>query len=444
MKTISAFLLLISIATTAAAQVNTRIRFVPAAPDTRTPVDARMEIVVDSMRPPCAQVSSITGFTITIVIGCRTISPLPVVLPATYGVSTHLGMLNRAGRYEVILRLDTAAGFEMGRSELIVHDATPPFRLVPNVGMGTDFDRVRIISNGLFVCHDTAACAAAEIRFGDRLATIIDSRLPNEFVVKPPTGVELSVVDVTVTFGQATTRLENAFYYAHDFAPPHPAFYEPVLIPVHSKGPGAHGSQWDSEMSIRNGNDHPLTAVPNPFYNGCFPICDTRLHARTSWTFRPPNDGLATGFVFHLPRQDAPNVHLDLLVRDLSRQVEALGTEIPVVREHEFHEGPFGVVNVPVDPRFRVAFRLYSIDGPGLMQLVFKPLTGGLPIFTTPPLSVPERLLITDLVASYPQLAGRGPLRIEVVPQTPAHGRFWGFASVTNNETQHVTVISPQ
>jgi hypothetical protein len=443
MKTIGAFLLSLSIAAAAAAQQESaRVRFVPAAPDSRTPVDVRLEVVVDSIVRPCVE-QTVTGSTIMLVIGCRRQSPLPVYLPATYAVGAHLGVLP-AGRYDVIIRRDTSAGFELGRTELIVRDAAAPFRLVPNVGMGTDFDRVRIISNGLFVCDDTAACAAPEVHFGDKVATIVEMRLPNEIVVKPPTGVELAVVDVTVTFGLATTRVPDAFYYAHEFAPPHPAFYEPVLIPVHSKGPGAHGSEWDSEMSVRNDNDHPLTAVPNPFYNGCFPICDTRLAGRTSWTFRPPNEGLAEGFVIHLPRQDAPNVALNLLVRDLSRQAEALGAEIPVVRENEFYEGPFGVVNVPVDPRFRVALRLYSIDGAGAMQLVLRPMNGGLPVLVTPPLPVPERLLISDLLAWYPELAGHGPLRIEVVPMTPAHGRFWGFAAITNNETQHVTVISPQ
>jgi hypothetical protein len=438
MKTLGAFVLSLLTAATAAGQA--RVRFVPGAPDSRTPVEARIEVAVASIAQPCAQ-PSISNFTITIVVGCRLLSP--VALLEKFGVDAFLGVLP-AGRYDVVLRSDTVAGSELGRSELIVHDASPPFRLLPNVGMGTDFDRVRIISNGLFVCNDTAACAAPEIRFGDRLATIIEAKLPNEFVVRPPTGTELSVVDVTVTFGHAVTRVPNAYYYAHEFAPPHPAFYEPLLIPVHSKGPGAHGSQWDSDMSIRNDNEHPLTAVPNPFYNGCFPICDTRLMGKTSATFRPPNAGLATGFVIHLPRQDSPNVHLNLLVRDLSRQSEALGAEIPVVRENEFYEGPFGVVNVPVDSRFRVAFRVYSIDGPGMMRLVFRSMDGSLPIFEPPPVAVPERLLIGDLIATYPELAGRGPLRIEVVPVTPAHGRFWGFAAVTNNQTQHVTVLSPQ
>jgi hypothetical protein len=444
MKTIGALLLSLSLALTAAAQQqeSARLRFVPAAPDSRTPVDARLEVVVASLAPPCIE-SSVSGFEITIAVACRRVTGITMVT-IPFGLSTHLGVLP-AGRYEVIILDETQVpGRELGRSELIVHDAAPSFRLVPNVGMGTDFDRVRIISNGLFVCDDTAACAAPEVRFGDKVATIVEMSLPNEIVVKPPTGIELTVVDVTVTFGLATTRVANAYYYGHEFAPPHPAFYEPLLIPVHSKGPGAHGSNWDSEMSVRNDNDHPLTAVPNPFYNGCFPICDTRLAGRTSWTFRPPNEGLAEGFVIHLPRQDAPNVALNLMVRDLSRQAEALGAEIPVVRESEFHEGPFGVVNVPVDPRFRVAFRLYSIDGAGSMQLVFKPMSGALPVLVTPPLPVPERLLISDLLAWYPELAGHGPLRIEVVPMTPAHGRFWGFAALTNNETQHVTVVSPQ
>jgi hypothetical protein len=34
-------------------------------------------------------------------------------------------------------------------------------------------------------------------------------------------------------------------------------------------------------------------------------------------------------------------------------------------------------------------------------------------------------------------------LRIEVGP-APGGVKIWGFASVTNNTTQHVTVISPQ
>jgi len=50
-----------------------------------------------------------------------------------------------------------------------------------------------------------------------------------------------------------------------------------------------------------------------------------------------------------------------------------------------------------------------------------------------------------DLVTTFPALAGKGPLRVVIAPafDTPER-EVWGFVSVTNNETQHVTVISPQ
>ena len=52
-------------------------------------------------------------------------------------------------------------------------------------------------------------------------------------------------------------------------------------------------------------------------------------------------------------------------------------------------------------------------------------------------------LLIGDLLAEAPQLIGKGPLRIDVSPFESAT-RAWGYVSITNNDTQHVTVIAPE
>lgn len=53
--------------------------------------------------------------------------------------------------------------------------------------------------------------------------------------------------------------------------------------------------------------------------------------------------------------------------------------------------------------------------------------------------------VINDLIAKYPQLTGLGPLRVEIDPLIRDGARSaWGFITVTNNETQHVTVLSPQ
>src|SRR5205085_11881017 len=46
-------------------------------------------------------------------------------------------------------------------------------------------------------------------------------------------------------------------------------------------------------------------------------------------------------------------------------------------------------------------------------------------------------------LAALPELQGAELVRIEVTPLT-AGLRFWAFAGATNNDTQHVTLITPQ
>ena len=50
---------------------------------------------------------------------------------------------------------------------------------------------------------------------------------------------------------------------------------------------------------------------------------------------------------------------------------------------------------------------------------------------------------IGDLLAEHPEVVGKGALRIDISPFEPAT-RAWGYVSITNNDTQHVTVIAPE
>jgi hypothetical protein len=43
---------------------------------------------------------------------------------------------------------------------------------------------------------------------------------------------------------------------------------------------------------------------------------------------------------------------------------------------------------------------------------------------------------------SVAEIADGSRLRIEVLPET-AGAKLWGMVSVTNNDTQHVTIIAP-
>jgi hypothetical protein len=232
-----------------------------------------------------------------------------------------------------------------------------------------------------------------------------------------------------------------------------PAFLEPVLIPVAINGAGAFGSRWRTEVTLRNENDFPF-AAGTIFDNPCMPICDIRLQAHTSRLIRPAQPD---GYLFYVSRQGAPNAFFGILIRDLSRQSEALGTEMRVVREKDFFDRPFTIVNVPSDSRFRVALRLYRIDGETTLRLRIRTLDaieGYGPSAEQPPLVDTAFLLavrgdrlaskyIGDLLTAFPQLAGKGALRVEI-SDTSRQRATWAFVSVTNNETQHVTMISPQ
>lgn len=160
--------------------------------------------------------------------------------------------------------------------------------------------------------------------------------------------------------------------------------------------PGAFGSLWTTEVTMRNESGYALVA-----FNG-IPAHSTLL-IRTD---------APDGMLQMILRQAAPAVFFGTLIRDLSRQSEALGTEIPVVRESELFDN-----EILVDT---FAF-LSPSSASSQLNVAF----------------------IGDLLTTFPQLAGKGPLRIEL-DGTPGQRASWAFVSVTNNTTQNVTVISPQ
>jgi len=251
------------------------------------------------------------------------------------------------------------------------------------------------------------------VRFGEQPATIV-SKSDTEVVVQAPPH-DSGPVDVTIETTKSLLISHASFLYL-DRNAPDPAFFTPVLFPVIVNGPGSFGSQWRTELTVGT----TVQSVPS---------LDPLLAA---------NANFPGGALVYIPRQAAPKVFFGALVRDLSRQSEQLGTELPVVREKGFFDRPFEILNVPTDERYRVALRIYRIDRGTAVHLRIGPLAGAPVVDTFVTTGV-----IGDLVQQFPQVAGKGPLRIEVDSRTTVPGT-WAFVSVTNNQTQAVTIISPQ
>ena len=236
--------------------------------------------------------------------------------------------------------------------------------------------------------------------------------------------------------------------------------FEVVLVPVMFSSviiEGAHGSSWESEFWVRNAADEPVIfAHGEPWCYVCGPPPGPILFPAKS-THRPQvafsQIGRMSG-LFYLERKYSQQVFFSLRVRDTTRNAESAGTAIPIVREHELFSGPFELLNVPLTDG-RVNLRIYSVAGEeASVNVTLYPLGSNDPLssrlvaleeslFFEPQQDFPfhpSEALILDLASWTPSGTGN-PVRIRVEPLS--EGRFWAFATVTNNTTQQVTIVAP-
>jgi hypothetical protein len=253
-----------------------------------------------------------------------------------------------------------------------------------------------------------------------------------------------------------------------------PVSYERVLLPVVVKGevPGALGSRWTTQVSILNNSGQDVDVkgyVTAP--RGCPILCNPSPLTRPAIAFYPAiaSPGAVTqGAILLLDRRFSDSVEVHLRVQDISRQSQTWGTEVPVVREKGLYQGTLNLLDIPIGVAFRQTLRVYDVDArpDAVVRVRFyrvNPATDTTSevLDPAPPdLLVAERTvhLITEQrigtpaydlgyaeisnVGVLPELQNVDRIRIEVTSLTTGL-RFWGFVSVTNNDTQHVTVISP-
>lgn len=239
--------------------------------------------------------------------------------------------------------------------------------------------------------------------------------------------------------------------------------YSVGLVPVHVDGVlhGAFGAQWKTDLWMRNNGLTDVEIAPWPCGGVCtadFPH-KTALPPGRSLRNLPPLDSAADGNpsrLVYIPRDAAHNVSFSLRFADVSRASLDGGVELPVIREQELLGDTAQLFNVPMGRSFRVMLRLYELSyassrflvkvypqsesdeasvhqmeltANGAQSVLFRPKAGYAQFDITSLLGEPK---------AWPETA-----RIEVTPLTPG-SHFWAFASITNNDTQIVTLVSPQ
>jgi hypothetical protein len=140
-----------------------------------------------------------------------------------------------------------------------------------------------------------------------------------------------------------------------------------------------------------------------------------------------------------------------LRIVDLSRSATAAGTEIPVVRDRDLHSSTIHLLNIPTDARFRLALRVFemNLDRAQFAVRIFDQTTNGLLAARniTTSLNVPPGEFTPGFAEMPDLLSGvatpQSQIRVEIEPLTSG-AASWAYVSITNNESQQITLVTPQ
>jgi hypothetical protein len=145
--------------------------------------------------------------------------------------------------------------------------------------------------------------------------------------------------------------------------PPNLNDYRLLLVPVFFFGPGAHGSQWETSVSLASTAESGTASMPLPLladpHDGCGPPTgEIEVNQRY---FLCSGYASPSGLFLYIPKAVETNeIHVNARVRDLTRGASSAGTEIPVVPESEFSSHDLLLLDIPSDARFRANLRIYG------------------------------------------------------------------------------------
>ena len=306
------------------------------------------------------------------------------------------------------------------------------------------------ITGPLGGCPIVPPCPAPTVRFGNSAPITATEVSGNEVTVRTPAH-EAGTVDVTVTTrnGQAVVLNDAFTFVANTYAG-----WERVLIPLAVQNvAGNFNSLWTSEISGYNAGTTAIhledcitaacTVPPNP---------NPPLAPKQSRYFGFQNRIDAPAAIMWIPINELGELRLSARFRDTSRQAQSLGSELPIVYESDLRTGPLHILDIPTDPRYRVNLRVYDLDARANNTITIRSIAmSGPETMSMGPIPVN---VVEEAVSEYygyaqvaiDSIVGTShypSVRIEVTPSN-ASTRLWGFVTVTNNETQQTTVISPQ
>jgi hypothetical protein len=433
------FLFLIPIAV----QAQYTVAVIPEHPPEGQPFTVRVSGQWRDMCPPASATVFATKTTIIPTLIVNAGAPCPAAVTA-FTVDAQVPPRPR-GEYLIVVRVADYDGVhQLAETTVVISPVVenPLSDVGPDFGEGET--RVRIFGPFGYATPDEPP----QVFAGDALAADVVEAY--NYVEATLPAQAPGAVDVVVRKGSKEWRLPGGFLYVPETE------FERILVPVYSRVlvPGSNGSSWASTLQLFNGNHVPIQSWidlfdPDGF---CQWLCTGFPPVLPGEEWSPPmlwRDESVPAVMLYLHRTLAEHVSLEARVRDVSRQDSTWGTEVPVVRMTRVRR-PARLIDVPLTAGFRVMLRVYGLrpDAGSATVRFFNPETNALlhtiPLELTPPshsfpLMTQPRYAQVALLESLPELRGVPRVRIEVDGQD-----VWALASVTHNESQHVTLVSPQ
>jgi hypothetical protein len=246
------------------------------------------------------------------------------------------------------------------------------------------------------------------------------------------------------------------------------ASYEKVLLPVLFEGPGGFGARWTTRARVMASSTERVQFARAAFEGdpACPSVCGCAAGSAID-PDRPASVCVAgfsdpAGLILYAPT--SATLHYGLRIFDASRSTVDSGTEIPVVHERDFRFDRIVLLDLPWSSSAqRTALRIYNPDqrDGAQVRLTFTE-PNGVDVITERVVTLQYlvRTLVFDpypnrpAFAYFPDLIARFddgtvpsqlPESYNLIITPVTRGlRIWAFASVTNNTTQQVTVVSPQ
>jgi hypothetical protein len=405
------------------------IRFDPPAVTAHRSVDAIVSGVWPNGCLPSVKNVVIVGSTIGLHLNATPPFGVLCSVARPYALTFHLDVLP-AGSYTVIAVADQGStSTELARAPLAVRDVES-LNIQPNAVPSSGGPI--IVGNPFFLSAVTLTIGGVTVPASTDADGLLIANAPPH--APGAVDVDVTLLACLVPCGQDVTAKAGLVYY--DPAAADPAVFEPILFPLSFQGPGAFGSQWTTDSFLLSDTSVHFRD-PTP----CAP-CQTDTGAKLA------NDGNPWGHVLYAMRGTTGMLDLDSRIRDTSRAAQTAGAEVPIVRERDFR-GEIRFLNVPVDARYRTMLRVWSLGDYQFIvsfnqipvQNVLLPLTripGTAMWFGS--IDATSRLLLST---STPVIIDVHPSGFATPPSPLLSPPIWGMLSITNNDTQQVTIISP-